>query len=482
MDRQRKRHPFALEKHLFRRRAAAGQGLANDGGGPHSVFGLGHIRGNNGLRHCLGAGVRLSARLDPVRPPDHSCRRPWRRPQHRLRQYRRHQCAAHRQQGPGRRHAAARRAERHGGGADRRSLCPGARALGRPRRLFRPSLPGLAWLQGRQGGRHLSRRADRSCLAGGADLRPRLAGRRFPVPLFLAGGADGSSRRADRPLCPQHASDCRAVRVDEPDRHHKTPGQHYPAAGRHRGQDRGQGVSQRAAGTRLSDRQRLSWLRLIRTPNVGPATFRDLINRFGSAETALEMLPELMISGGARKIVRIPTMAEAEAELETARRAGARFVGIGEADYPPLMKSMDHAPPMLAVKGEGAVFRLPAVAIVGARTPRWPASRWRARSPPNSAATASASSPAWRAASTRQHIRAALRQARSVCWPAASTCPTRPRMPHCATRLPSAAAPSFQRCRSAGSRAPRIFRAATDLSPVRHWGWSWSRRRYAPAR
>ncbi|RWO18716.1 MAG: DNA-protecting protein DprA [Mesorhizobium sp.] len=126
-------------------------------------------------------------------------------------------------------------------------------------------------------------------------------------------------------------------------------------------------MSQRAAGTRLSDRQRLSWLRLIRTPNVGAATFRDLINGFGSAETALEMLPELMVSGGARKAVRIPTVAEAEAELETARRAGARFVGIGEADYPPLMKSMDHPPPLLAVKGEGAVFRLPAVAIVGAR-------------------------------------------------------------------------------------------------------------------
>ncbi|MER8483409.1 DNA-protecting protein DprA, partial [Mesorhizobium sp. M1322] len=114
-------------------------------------------------------------------------------------------------------------------------------------------------------------------------------------------------------------------------------------------------MNPRAAGPRLSDRQRLSWLRLIRTPNVGPATFRDLINRFGSAETALEMLPELMISGGARKIVRIPTMAEAEADLETARRAGARFVGIGEAAYPPLRKSMDHPPPLLAVKGEGAV-------------------------------------------------------------------------------------------------------------------------------
>ncbi|MER9627023.1 DNA-processing protein DprA [Mesorhizobium sp. M0296] len=126
-------------------------------------------------------------------------------------------------------------------------------------------------------------------------------------------------------------------------------------------------MSEPDAGPRLSDRQRLSWLRLIRTPNVGPASFRDLINRFGSAEAALSMLPELMISGGAKKIVRIPSIAETEAELETARRAGARFVGIGEADYPPLMKSMDHPPPLLAVRGNSAVFRLPAVAIVGAR-------------------------------------------------------------------------------------------------------------------
>ncbi|MFK0688160.1 DNA-processing protein DprA [Mesorhizobium sp. IMUNJ 23033] len=126
-------------------------------------------------------------------------------------------------------------------------------------------------------------------------------------------------------------------------------------------------MSKPAVGPRLSDRQRLSWLRLTRTPNVGPASFRQLINRFGSAEAALEMLPELMISGGASRIARIPSVAEAEAELEAAGQAGARFVGIGEADYPPLLKNMDNPPPLLAVKGEAAVFRLPAIAIVGAR-------------------------------------------------------------------------------------------------------------------
>ncbi|MBA1140409.1 DNA-processing protein DprA [Mesorhizobium neociceri] len=126
-------------------------------------------------------------------------------------------------------------------------------------------------------------------------------------------------------------------------------------------------MSKPAAGPRLSDRQRLSWLRLIRTQNVGPASFRELINRFGSAEAALEMLPELMISGGAKRIVRIPSVEEAEAELEAAGANGARFVGIGEADYPPMLKNMDNPPPLIAMKGEAVVFRLPAVAIVGAR-------------------------------------------------------------------------------------------------------------------
>ncbi|MER9522419.1 DNA-processing protein DprA [Mesorhizobium sp. M0292] len=126
-------------------------------------------------------------------------------------------------------------------------------------------------------------------------------------------------------------------------------------------------MSKPAAGPRLSDRQRLSWLRLIRTQNVGPASFRELINRFGSAEAALEMLPELIISGGAKRIMRIPSVEEAEAELDAASENGAGLVGIGEADYPPMLKNMDNPPPLIAVKGEAAVFRLPAVAIVGAR-------------------------------------------------------------------------------------------------------------------
>lgn len=122
-----------------------------------------------------------------------------------------------------------------------------------------------------------------------------------------------------------------------------------------------------AGGPRLSDRQRLHWLRLIRTENVGPATFRDLINRFGSAETAIEMLPELMASGGATRLPRVPSQADAEAELERAHRVGARFVAIGEPNYPPMLKRSENPPPLVAIRGEAKVFELPAVSVVGAR-------------------------------------------------------------------------------------------------------------------
>ncbi len=123
----------------------------------------------------------------------------------------------------------------------------------------------------------------------------------------------------------------------------------------------------RRKGIALTDRQRIAWLRLIRSDNVGPATFRDLINHFGSAEAALEALPELSRRGGSTRSIRIATVADAERELDTARRFGARFIGIGEPDYPPALRQIDAAPPLIAAKGDLDIASLPSVGIVGSR-------------------------------------------------------------------------------------------------------------------
>jgi DNA processing protein len=116
---------------------------------------------------------------------------------------------------------------------------------------------------------------------------------------------------------------------------------------------------------RLTDGQRVDWLRLIRTENVGPRTFRALLNQYGGAGRALAKLPELARRGG--RDVRIPPRQDIEAEIEASARIGVRFIAIGELDYPPYLRQAEDAPPLLAVRGKSAVLMEPAVAVVGAR-------------------------------------------------------------------------------------------------------------------
>jgi DNA processing protein len=119
--------------------------------------------------------------------------------------------------------------------------------------------------------------------------------------------------------------------------------------------------------TRLSDAQLFDWLRLIRSENVGPRTFRALLNAYGGARAALDALPELARRGGARRPIRVAAADEVERELAAARKLGVRFVALGEPDYPPILRQIESAPPVLAVRGREEALQHPAVAIVGSR-------------------------------------------------------------------------------------------------------------------
>jgi len=112
---------------------------------------------------------------------------------------------------------------------------------------------------------------------------------------------------------------------------------------------------------------RIACLRLIRSDNVGPATFRELINHYGGAELALEALPELARKGGRRRPIRILPRSSAEAELEAASKVGARPVFTIEPGYPPPLAAVDVPPPMLYVKGNTDLLARRCVAIVGSR-------------------------------------------------------------------------------------------------------------------
>src|SRR6478735_1325345 len=116
----------------------------------------------------------------------------------------------------------------------------------------------------------------------------------------------------------------------------------------------------------LTDEQRLDWLRLIRSENVGPRTFRALVNQYGGAGPALEALPELARRGG-RLLLKVCSRAEAEKEMAAAARLGVRFVAMGEPDYPKTLQAIDTAPPLIGVRGSADILARPSVAIVGSR-------------------------------------------------------------------------------------------------------------------
>jgi len=115
----------------------------------------------------------------------------------------------------------------------------------------------------------------------------------------------------------------------------------------------------------LGQPERLACLRLIRSDNVGPVTFRELINHFGGAEAALAAVPELSRRGG--RAIRVCSEDDARAELEHARQAGARALFTIEPGYPAALAALDAPPPLLYVKGKPELLNRPIVAIVGSR-------------------------------------------------------------------------------------------------------------------
>ena len=114
----------------------------------------------------------------------------------------------------------------------------------------------------------------------------------------------------------------------------------------------------------LSDQQRIDWLRLTRSRGIGPITFRDLINYFGSAGHAIDQLNGRQFN---KRKFQIASQQEALEELEKVERYGAHLVALNEPGYPRWLQSIEGAPPLLYVKGNLALSQQPSLAMVGSR-------------------------------------------------------------------------------------------------------------------
>ncbi len=115
----------------------------------------------------------------------------------------------------------------------------------------------------------------------------------------------------------------------------------------------------------LSQSEAFARIRLLRSPNIGPITYRQLLARFGDAQAALEALPDLGKRGGRQ--YRAIAAEMIEREVDGVRRAGAKYLFHDQPDYPPLLAQLDSAPPIVTYRGDATLAARPCVAMVGAR-------------------------------------------------------------------------------------------------------------------
>jgi len=115
----------------------------------------------------------------------------------------------------------------------------------------------------------------------------------------------------------------------------------------------------------LSRDEAFARIRLLRSPNIGPVSYNQLLRRFGTATAALEALPDLAARGGAP--YRPAAIERIEAEIAAVRKAGARYLFHESSDYPALLGELDTPPPILTARGDATLLRRPSVAVVGAR-------------------------------------------------------------------------------------------------------------------
>ncbi len=113
----------------------------------------------------------------------------------------------------------------------------------------------------------------------------------------------------------------------------------------------------------LTHEERRDWLRLIRTPTLGPVAFRDLLLRFQSADEALSALPD--ITRGRR--LNIPEIDVIEAEMDAHAQRGMHIIAACEPDFPNALRVIDPPPPIISLWGDLSILQKPCVAVIGSR-------------------------------------------------------------------------------------------------------------------
>ncbi|MCE3255355.1 MAG: dprA [Rickettsiaceae bacterium] len=117
----------------------------------------------------------------------------------------------------------------------------------------------------------------------------------------------------------------------------------------------------------ITKQEKLDWLRLCRSQNISRSTFFRLLDIFGSAKEALENVGEYSLKGGREKPIVLCSSEQAEKELNSCDKIGAKIIIHDDASYPKLLREIPDAPPILTIRGDETLLNKNILAIVGPR-------------------------------------------------------------------------------------------------------------------
>lgn len=118
--------------------------------------------------------------------------------------------------------------------------------------------------------------------------------------------------------------------------------------------------------------EQAAWLRLIRTPGVGPRAVRQLLERFATPQALFAASPRERRDGlGDSRLARAldaeVDAAGIDADLAWLEAPRHHLVTLHDPEYPDGLRALHDPPPTLFVAGEPAFLRQPQVALVGSR-------------------------------------------------------------------------------------------------------------------
>ncbi|MEO1160585.1 MAG: DNA-processing protein DprA [Pseudomonadota bacterium] len=117
----------------------------------------------------------------------------------------------------------------------------------------------------------------------------------------------------------------------------------------------------------VSDEERVCRLQLAQSDNIGPATYHQLLQLYGSGSEAIAALPDLASGVTRGRRVRLYSRDSAVQDLERTHACGGQVLTTGEPGYPHLLAQTVNPPPVLFVAGDTGLLQQTTCAIVGSR-------------------------------------------------------------------------------------------------------------------